>query len=69
MFLLFLIILRKITKSVNKLKVCLCSIGKTENLYVQEYVEYYRKLGYDKIFLYDNNDKNEEAFQDILNNK
>ena len=47
-------------------KVCICTIGKEENRYIREFIEYYKKLGVDKIFLYDNNDKNNEKFEDII---
>ena len=40
----------------KKLKVCLCVIGKKENLYAREFVDYYRKIGYNNIFIYDNNE-------------
>ena len=50
----------------KKLKVCLCTIGKKENLYIKEFVEHYRKIGYNKIFLYDNNDLNGERFEDVI---
>ena len=40
----------------NIINVCLCVIGKGEKLYVKEYINYYEKLGYNHIFLYDNND-------------
>jgi hypothetical protein len=46
--------------------VCLCVIGKKENLYVNEYINHYKKLGYRHIFLYDNNDINDEKFEDVL---
>ena len=48
------------------MKVALCVIGRLENLYAREYVEYYKKLGMDKIFIYDNNHKGEEHFEDVL---
>lgn len=48
------------------MKVALCCIGRMENRYVVEYVEYYKKLGVDKIFIYDNNHDGEEHFEDIL---
>ena len=57
---------KNITSTSNKLKVCLCSIGKNENLYVKEYVEHYKKLGYQHIYIYDNNDKNGEKFEDVI---
>ena len=50
----------------KKLKVCLCVIGKRENRYAKEFVEHYKKLGYKKIFIYDNNEINDEKFEDII---
>ena len=52
---------------INKLKVCLCTIGKLENLYVREYISHYIKYGVDKIFIYDNNDLNGERFENVIN--
>ena len=51
---------------ITKMKVCVCTIGKKENLYVREYVDYYKKMGIDKIFIYDNNEKNDEKFDLVL---
>jgi len=63
----------KFSKSINDysfkqkyLNICICTIGKNENLYIREFVEYYQKLGIDKIFLYDNNDIEGENFDIIL---
>lgn len=67
---LFLINIFLIFIRINKkllIKVCLCTIGKKENLYAYEFVEHYKKLGYDKIFIYDNNDIGDEKFEDVLN--
>ena len=50
----------------NKIKICLCVIAKNENLYVREYVEHYKKIGYNNIFIYDNNDINGENFSDVI---
>ena len=50
----------------KRIKVCICTIGKKENLYAREYVDYYKKRGINKIFLYDNNEKNGEEFDVIL---
>ena len=50
----------------KNIKVCICTIGKRENLYAREFVEYYKKLGINKIFIYDNNDKNDESFDMVL---
>ena len=47
-------------------KICICAIGKNENLYIKEFVNYYQKLGYKHIYLYDNNDINGERFEDVI---
>jgi len=41
-------------------------MGKEENIYVKEYINYYKNLGYNHIFLYDNNNINGEKFEDVL---
>ena len=48
----------------NKIKVALCTMGRLENLYVKEFVLYYKKLGIDKIFIYDDNELNTERIKD-----
>jgi len=71
---LFFIVLLLITFSLfsesseddNKIKICLCSIGKKENRYIKEFVTYYEKLGYNHIYLYDNNDIDDEKFEDVI---
>jgi len=52
---------------INKLKVCLCTLAKTENKYIREFVQHYEKYGVDKIFLYDNNDIDGEKFEEVIN--
>jgi ABC-type branched-subunit amino acid transport system substrate-binding protein len=47
-------------------KVALCAIAKNENLYIREWVNWYKKLGVSKIFLYDNNDIDGEHFEDVI---
>ena len=69
-YFIFLINIFLIFISINKiklLKVCLCVIGKKENLYANEFVNHYKKIGYDKIFIYDNNNIGDEKFEDVLN--
>ena len=46
--------------------VVLCTIGKSENLYIKEYIEYYKKIGVNKIYLYDNNEINGENFKNVI---
>ena len=47
------------------MKICICTIGKQENKYILEYIEYYKNFGVDKIYLYDNNNINGEYFNNI----
>lgn len=46
--------------------IALCCIGKCENDYIREFVEYYKCLGFDKIYLYDNNDLDGERFEYVI---
>jgi hypothetical protein len=48
--LLVFIIVSFINKKSKLIKVCLCVIGKQENLYAKEYVAHYKKLGYKSYF-------------------
>ena len=48
-------------------KVAVCAIGRLENRYAVEWVEHYKRLGVDKIFIYDNNRVSDgELFADVL---
>lgn len=49
------------------MKVALCCIIKNENLYLKEWVEYYKNLGFNHIFIYDHNDKNGEDPREVIN--
>ena len=53
-------------KIIEYIKVCICTIGKKENLYIREYINHYKNYGVDKIFIYDNNDINNEKFEEII---
>jgi len=50
----------------RKIKVCICALGKKENKYIREFIKHYLKYGVDKIYLYDNNDIDDERFDTIL---
>ena len=44
-------------------------MGKNENLYAREFIEYYMNLGVDHLFIYDDNDNFTEKIEDILDLK
>ena len=46
--------------------VAVCAIGRLENRYVREWIDHYKHLGVDKIYIYDNNHEGEERFADVL---
>lgn len=48
------------------MKIYLCCIGRLENRYIRDFVDYYRNLGFDKIILCDNNRDGEERFEDVI---
>lgn len=48
------------------IKIALCCIGRLENNYAVEFVEFYKSIGVDKIFIYDNNYDGEEYFEEVL---
>ena len=52
--------------SSKKIKACICAVAKKENLYAQEFINHYINLGYEHVYIYDNNDINDEKFEDVL---
>lgn len=48
------------------MKTLICCIEKQENLYLRDFVEYYKKIGADNILLYDNNDIDGEYPQQVI---
>ena len=48
------------------MKVALICCGRLENRYAVEFVEYYKQLGFDHIYICDNNHDGEEHFEDVL---
>ena len=47
-------------------KVCMCVVAKKENNYIREFVEHYKKYDIDKIYIFDNNDKNGEKIENAI---
>ena len=47
------------------MKVAVCSALKMENKYIEEWVRHYKKIGFDKIILFDNNDSDGEKAIDV----
>lgn len=45
---------------------CLCAIVKNENSYICEWVDYHKQLGFNHIYIIDNNDKDGEKPEDVL---
>lgn len=45
---------------------CICAIAKNEERYIKEWVDYHLWLGFDKIYIYDNNDINDYSLYAIL---
>ena len=52
--------------TLKNIKIALCCIGRLENKYAVEFVEFYNDLGVDKFFIYDNNHDGEEHFEEVL---
>lgn len=48
------------------MKTLLCCIARKENRYIREFVEYYKKIGFTHICLYDDNREGEEHFEDVI---
>ena len=48
------------------MKVATCSIVKLENNYLVEFVEHYKGIGFDHMFIYDNNRPEDEHPEDVL---
>ena len=52
------------------MRVVVCALAKNEHLYINEWVNHYAKLGFDKIYLYDNDDiKCKKYIGDYIDNK
>lgn len=47
-------------------KVALCCMCKCENDYIREFIAYYKSIGVDKIFIYDNNEIGGEDLRSVI---
>ena len=56
----------RLDKQKKEMKTLLCCIGRRENAYIREYVEYNKILGFTNICLFDNNYDGEENFNDVI---
>ena len=66
---LFFVIFILRTSFINnkkQIKIALCTMGKRENLYAKEFIDYYIKLGIDSIFIYDDNNLDSEKISDVI---
>ena len=61
-FILLYLYFLKINLDVRDIKVALCTMGRMEHLYIQEFIEYYIKLGVNHIFIYDDNPPGIKSF-------
>lgn len=48
------------------MKTAICAIAKNENNYIKEWCDYHFELGFDKIYVFDNNDNNGERISDVV---
>lgn len=56
----------RLDKQKSEMKTLLCCIGRQENAYIREYVEYNKVLGFTNICLFDNNYDGEDDFNDVI---
>ena len=65
-FLLMVVIISNSNK--KYIKLAICTMAKKENLYIKEYVDYHLKLGFDHIFIFDDNERGVENISDVFDN-
>lgn len=55
----------KVNKNKTKIKVALCTIAKKENRYIKYFVQFYKNLGFNHIYFFDNNEPGDESIEDL----
>lgn len=48
------------------MQVVVCAMAKNEHLYIKDWCEHYLKIGFDKIYIYDNDDLDAPSIKDYL---
>ena len=48
------------------MRVVICAMAKNEHLYINEWVKHYLSIGFDKIYLFDNDEENKEYIGDYI---
>ena len=51
------------------MEIVICALAKNEHLYINEWVEHYVNLGFDKIYIYDNDDLDKPYIKDFIDPK
>ena len=51
------------------MRIVLCAMAKNEHKYINDFVEYYRKLGFDKLYIYDNDELDAPKIEDYIKDK
>lgn len=51
------------------MQVVLCALAKNEHLYINDFVKWYVNLGFDKLYIYDNDDNDKPRIKDFIEPK
>lgn len=54
---------------ISYMKVVICAILRTENRYLEEWLDYHLSLGFDHVYLCDNAESGEEIAEEVVENK
>ena len=51
------------------MRVVVCAMAKNEHLYINDWVKHYISIGFDTIYIYDNDDVNKPSITDYIDQK
>ena len=51
------------------MQIVICAMAKKEHLYINDWVNHYLSIGFDKIYLFDNDEENDPFIGDYISNK